>query len=69
MERIDTIIVSLNIAEQLGASVTIIKEDVPFLLAALEPEIQKQADYWQDLNKRVKRFNMPKEVQNERNTF
>lgn len=69
MDRIDTIITTLDVAEQLGASVTIQKEDVPFLLAALEPEIQKQADYWQGLNKRVKRFKMPKEVENERNTF
>ena len=62
MSEIDKIITALYVSAQIGASATIKKEDVPVLLEALEPEIKRLADYWQELHKKVMLFKEKREV-------
>ena len=56
--NIDRLITLLEFGEQLGANVTIHREDIPILLKALEPVIKERAEYWQRLQARLKKFNL-----------
>lgn len=58
--NIDSIIMLLDFSAQLGASVTIAKEDVPILLEALEPVVKERCEYWQRFYARFKPFNVGK---------
>ena len=60
--NIDRIITLLDFSAQLGASVTIAKEDVPILLEALEPVVKERYEYWQRLYARFKPLNIKKDV-------
>ena len=60
MNDIDHIITLLDFSVQIGADVTIKKEQVPVLLKALEPVIKERSEYWQGLYARFKPFNVKK---------
>lgn len=50
---INRLITALHISAQLGASMTIRREDIPILLEALEPVIYARAEYWRKLHESV----------------
>lgn len=60
MNDIDHIITLLDFSAQIGADVTIKKEQIPVLLKALEPVIKERAEYWQAFYARFKPFNVGK---------